>query len=99
MVGSYIIRSATTLKHLAVVTDEQISFQHYDLYAAYEAVGIQSPAAHIRPIIREPITAVRNAIAYTIVLYANPVWSAALIVKATYKKMANVYCLNALRQV
>lgn len=101
-VGNTTINSKEAVKYLGVMLDNRLNFKYHVKHATEKASKIQSTLARMLPNIGGPKYQKRillSRVVSSALLYAAPIWSKAVIVQETKKKLSSVYRLTALRTI
>lgn len=101
-VGDQTIASKESLKYLGVMIDNRLSYNEHMDYVSEKAGRVQAALAGILPNIGGPRQGRRLLLAKvvaSVILYAAPVWAAAMEKTTCRKKIARAYRLSALRAI
>ena len=101
-VGNQTIRSKEALKYLGVMLDNRLRFKTHVEYSSKKASLLQAALSRILPNIGGPGYARRillSRVVSSVLLYAAPVWAAALATTETRRKLSSTYRLCAIRTI
>lgn len=101
-VGNTNISSKDAVKYLGVMIDNRLNFKSHVRHATEKASRIQSALARMLPNIGGPKFQKRlllSRVVSSALLYAAPIWSNAVRVQETRRKLSSVYRLTALRTI
>lgn len=100
--GRQIIASKDAIKYLGVVIDNRLQFKAHVEYTKNKASLLQAALSRILPNIGGPKYARRillSRVVSSVLLYAAPVWAAALTTKEIRRNLCSSYRLSALRVI
>lgn len=99
-VGGCEVVSKPYLKYLGVIIDARLNFRAHMEYTSQKASKVRMAIERMMPNIGGPRQSKRkivSTVVSSLILYAAPVWSEALKVKSTARKVLSVYRMCALR--
>lgn len=101
-VGCERIMSRRSLKYLGVMLDDRLSFKQHIEYCSEKAARMQMALSRMLPNIGGPKQERRLLLARvvsSVLLYAAPIWAAALSTREATRKLARPYRRSALRAI
>lgn len=101
-VGDQMIESKDAIKYLGVMIDNRLNFRAHIEYARNKAAAVQGALSRILPNIGGPKYGRRillSRVVSSILLYAAPVWAAALTTMEMRRSLSTPYRLSALRVI
>lgn len=101
-VGQESIQSKNSVKYLGVMLDNRLNFREHIIHASDKASKVQGALSRIMPNVGGPKFKRRVLLARvvsSILLYAAPIWSKALLIRDRRKRFSSVYRISALRAI